>query len=373
MKKIQFFSSVAGSAFWKRMLFEVEQCGWETEVISSLQNPSYARHKGMLPNICRRWAMYPGFIPKILNACWGSQEIAARVVTTNPFFSPCMVSKISKNVPAVNLVYDLFPDALEVAGVISSKSTYSKMLSSITKSAFANSAANVFLGERLKDYAEDRYGKSRYGVVIHVGADNTPFEQSSPSYVHDNEPVFFLYCGNMGKMHDTEILSRYFLSSKFKTITNSSKWIFHANGSGYKEMQSTVNEKSNPVLFEGGLEEDSWVKIMSSSHVALVTMKPGSEKVVMPSKTYSSLAAGQAMLAICPRNSDLADLITHYNCGWVVEPGDFQKFCEVVDIILRDRKLLHEKRVNAYIAGQNKFSMKNIALMWNDLFHHILV
>jgi len=38
-------------------------------------------------------------------------------------------------------------------------------------------------------------------------------------------------------------------------------------------------------------------------------MAPGAEQVVMPSKTYSAMMAGQAVLAIAPEESDLVDLI----------------------------------------------------------------
>jgi len=50
-------------------------------------------------------------------------------------------------------------------------------------------------------------------------------------------------------------------------------------------------------------------------------MTPGAEQVVMPSKTYSAMMVGQAILAIALVESDLVDLIKTAGCGWCVEPG----------------------------------------------------
>jgi hypothetical protein len=53
----------------------------------------------------------------------------------------------------------------------------------------------------------------------------------------------------------------------------------------------------------------------------------------MPSKTYSAMMAGQAILAIAPEDSDLVDLIKAADCGWFVEPGDVAGLAAVIDAI----------------------------------------
>lgn len=87
---------------------------------------------------------------------------------------------------------------------------------------------------------------------------------------------------------------------------------------------------------------------MESADVALVTMSPGSETVVMPSKTYSAMMAGQAILAIAPENSDLVDLIKTVDCGWWLEPGDVAGIEAALKVIDSDPELLLYKRENAF-------------------------
>jgi len=75
-------------------------------------------------------------------------------------------------------------------------------------------------------------------------------------------------------------------------------------------------------------------------------MAPGAEQVeqvVMPSKTYSAMMAGQAVLAIAPGESDLVDLIKTAGCGWCVEPGDVDGLAVAVEAIRSDTEGLPGK------------------------------
>ena len=75
----------------------------------------------------------------------------------------------------------------------------------------------------------------------------------------------------------------------------------------------------------------SWVR---AEEVAMVTMISGAENVVLPSKTYSAMAAGQAILAIAP-------------------------------------EALHGKRCRALSATRQYYDVKVVAKQWADLFENL--
>ena len=132
----------------------------------------------------------------------------------------------------------------------------------------------------------------------------------------------------------------------------------------------------------GNLPNAEWVPAMLNADIALVTMIPGAERVVMPSKTYSALVAGQAILAVAPRDSDLADLVIKHDCGWVIEPESLAKgrpghgvagltallahLAEHPDEVLR-------KRENAYRAGHEHYDMSVIARQWDSLLKRVQI
>jgi len=107
---------------------------------------------------------------------------------------------------------------------------------------------------------------------------------------------------------------------------------------------------------------------MKGAQVALVTIAPGAERVVMPSKTYSALVAGQAILAICCRASDLAELVFRHECGWVVEPDDAAGLRAALQEIACEPAGLWEKRQRAFAAGHRYYDMTPIAAEWTRLF-----
>ena len=373
-KTIQFFSSLSESTFLPRMLSEFEALGWNSEQVMALYSEERRSSKGPLKNLWHRFRMYPGFGGQVVYNCLKSSHVSCRVVTTNPFFAPWLAAKFSrKDVPVINLVYDLYPDALEVADILSPNSIASRPLRRITKSTFCNCDATVFLGNRLKQYAEERYGPCRYSCVIPVGADGTMYTEKPPKAIPAGQPLRFLYCGNMGKLHDTDTLLRFLNSERFSRIRNETNWLFYANGSSYRKMREQLFQSSSDKVISFGepLEQKEWTSLMRDAHVAVVTMAPGAENVVMPSKAYSALVAGQAIMAICPEESALADLVNEHDCGWVIEPGDVDRLQSVVEESIHSPNILLEKRNNAYTAGHSFYDMSVIAQQWADLFEEI--
>jgi glycosyltransferase involved in cell wall biosynthesis len=166
----------------------------------------------------------------------------------------------------------------------------------------------------------------------------------------------------MGRMHDVETLAGAISAG----IPFGLKLRFHASGSGYARLRAVV---PNPAVEWGGsLDDRDWQKAMIAAQVALVTMTPGAENVVMPSKTYSALVAGQAILAVCPVNSDLADLVREHDCGWVVVPGDIAALRAVLAEIASVPGILQAKRQHAYDAGHRFYDAPVLAGQWMSLF-----
>ncbi len=135
-----------------------------------------------------------------------------------------------------------------------------------------------------------------------------------------------------------------------------------------KEALSAVAQTSvGRLTFAGTRGSAEWRTAMLAADVALVTMRPGAEKVVMPSKTYSAMAAGQAVLAVCPRESDLADLIIAHDCGLVIEPGDAAGLHTLLESLPLLTEEVLRKRRNAYAAAHTYYSMEATGKQWAEV------
>jgi len=266
----------------------------------------------------------------------------------------------------VHWVFDLFPDALVEGGTIPRGGLGQKILERGTRWTFDGAAANVFLGKHLLRFASLRYGPIPRSVVIPVGADGRPFREARPASRLPSDPLRILYCGNFGRMHETETVAGLLRERPVPGWTVE----FRGHGHGFRALADEVaHSGSGPhVSFGESLPEPEWMGAMKKADLALVTMKRGAEGLVMPSKTYSAMVAGQAILAICPNESDLADTVRRHDAGWVVEPGDVAGLKAVVAAAAEDRESVLRKRLNAFDAGHRYYDESVLATAWCELF-----
>ena len=317
--------------------------------------------------------MYVEYPIRLAWACLVDRQPRILVVTTNTFYAPLVAAFFSRrHQPVIHLVWDLFPDALLVGSERRTLGWLTPIIEFTVKQTLSRVSANVFLGERLLEHARSRFRDVPNAHVIPAGANARMFATCPPAAVAPDDPVDILYCGNLGAMHDTETLVRALaFALRHRGTLSGITLTFHASGSQYPALREQLHEVElaipGSLRFEAPLDDSAWARRMTRAHVALVTMKPGSENVVMPSKTYSALAAGQAVIAICPYDSDLARLIRHEGCGWVVSPGAANELLEVFRQVSCNRGQLMTKRANAYRAGQSTYSDAAVARKWVEL------
>lgn len=359
-------------------------------------------YRSITTNLGRAWFRFRAYVgyPLLL-----ATDFAVRrhpdvsIVTTNTFFAPWLASRLAAGRRrVVHLVYDLFPEALVTAGKLASGGPGARVISAMTKDTFHRSAANVFLGHRLLGYATARYGAIPRSAVIPVGAASSPFADRPPLGRPPGTPPQILYCGNLGWMHDIQTFAHACFSTAQDGECLPIRVRFHATGPRLRDLKrmlgftETGDTRSFPsglsVTLAGPIADRDWRDAMLAADVGLVTMVPGAETVVMPSKTYSAMVAGQAILAVCPLESDLADLVLGHDCGWVVIPegdrdaarGDPSRkgvfygsdgLREVLRLIATDRDELQRKRSNAFDAGHRLFSSSAVAQQWTSLLDRL--
>jgi glycosyltransferase involved in cell wall biosynthesis len=152
--------------------------------------------------------------------------------------------------------------------------------------------------------------------------------------------------------------------------------VFNADGPGVRRLKTCLEQTgvcSSWIEEEFGqtLPDKEWVRQMQSAEVGIVTLVPGAETVAMPCKTYSAMLAGQAVLAICAPESDLANHVVQHDCGWVVAPGDCEGLLRVFGQISSQPGLLLRKRLNAHAAGHQHYSIEAVAAQWHSLLREL--
>lgn len=371
--KVWFCTSVGGGIFGASQSAAWRAMGFDARLHHEVELADYWRFKsGLLASLRLRWAMYVGYPRRLRGAVLAARKEELFVATTNPFFLPALAARAARRSGAkvVNLVYDLYPDALVFGGGMSSGHPVARLAAAATRSAIAGCDATVYLGERLRRHAEERYGSAPRTAVIPVGTDVSPFKEFSPE-PRERAAIRCLYSGHMGRLHDWRTLAGAVAGGVPVGIEIELASDGPASRELCRALMPVAGRDPMRLTMSGTLGDGEWRKAMTLADVALVTMRPGAGKVVMPSKTFSAMAAGQAVLAVCQRESDLADLVARHDCGWIVEPGDTAGLRALLAALPRMRPEILRKRQNSWKAAHAHYSMEAVGVLWRDLFESL--
>jgi len=368
---VEFWSSVELGAFARGLMRELGAQGIRATHRFEVADARYRGARTDVDRLLMRWhsyATYPALLARRLRQPQVPQVV---VVCTNTFYAPALAVRAAaaRGIPIVNWVFDLFPDVLVESGKIARGGLQERALGWVTRWTQRKAAANVFLGEHLRAYAEFRYGQAAGGVVIPIGADSLTIAAGAPVARAAGAPVRLLYCGNLGHMHDIDTV----IPAVREPGPPGWTLEFRGHGSGLRKLSALAGSEARRarVTFGDSLPDDEWARVMRTADVALVTMKAGAENLVMPSKTYSAMMAGQAVLAICPPASDLAHTILRDEAGWVVAPGDSAGLRSLLERLAAAPDEVLAMRRNAYQAARRDYDQAALAPRWAELIRSL--
>lgn len=355
---------LSGNAMWESLARELQRRGHRIDVVSGVAEADYRARRNLLGKSLTRFQMWVIFPLRVLLRAWtcGSSHDFILVPTAPPFLPALTALRFARRrLRVLHLLHDLYPDVLRLSSTTPRASVADLVLSLCTRTALRRSDATIFLGHRLKESAENRYGRARKSAVIEVGGDGSLF---APRDFSCRGEVEILYSGNLGHAHDLVTVANL-LSSP---LPPGVRMVFHAHGAGYAKLKEMIGVNSRAALvLNGPLPDDDWARLMRRAHVALVTLREGAERVCFPSKAYSAMLAGQALLAVCKSDSDLAETIRSAQCGWVIEPQDSDGLRTILSKLVADLDLVNTAGRNAERYAKLHFDMPEIAGKWSRL------
>jgi len=367
---VEFWSSTECAGFLDGLTGELGKRGWIAQQHFGVPQAQYRSARSASARFAMRWGAYGSYPVKVGLRFSRARPGTIGVVCTNTFYAPrCALFAAPSDVPIIHWVWDLFPDVLVAAGVIKAGGGLERLAHGIVRRTFDGAAANVFLGEKLLRYTESKFGPIPRSQVIPIGADASPFLRPPQPREQAAEDCRILYCGNLGRMHDVATI----VGAMGAGLPAGLRLDFRGNGEGFRAIDQVVAESgvNSRIQLGGHMCEGEWVETMKSADVALVTMRPGAEGLVIPSKTYSAMVAGQAVLAVCPEGSDLADLVRRHDVGWVIPPGDVAGLGIALKRLVEFPAEVSAKRANAWRVGHERFGQQIIASAWSELLHHV--
>jgi glycosyltransferase involved in cell wall biosynthesis len=378
---LQIASSVGGGPM-ERLAARLRDVDVDARVVASMA-PETWRRRLAAGRVGRLVARADAFVRFPLTAVASAMARGNDVVvpTTNPFFLPWLLvaTRPLHGRTVIALIYDLYPDAVEAAGLTAPDRPLSRLAAHLNRALFRHADGVVFIGQRMADQAIARYGAPRRVAVLPTGADTAEFgEAALGSAAAESEleawcdgHVVASYVGALGHMHDWETLAAagraLFAGGRVPGAPERPLGlVIAASGPGVDELRRAwADLPAAHVRFAAPLADRAWARLLRRSDIALATLRPAAHRTSMPSKAQSAIAAGAALVAVAVADSDLGELAASRGVGVRVEPGDAPALAAALEHLAADPAALAALQQRARAVALASYDLPALAQRWS--------
>ncbi len=259
------------------------------------------------------------------------------ITTAPPFLSVIgYLANLCFGIPYVCLVYDLYPDVATEFGLIEADHPIAKLWDWLNKRIWSRAKSIIVLSDTMKDRITTKHSSVESKIsIIHNWANADwikPLAKKQNWFAceHGIDRKFtVLYSGNLGRCHDLETI----LGTIKLLQSEQVQFVFIGAGAKHEVCKHKVEELGlDNCTFLPYQDRKNLPYSLTACDLALVSIAPGMEGIVAPSKLYGVLAAGRAIAAICEPHSYLRELLAEAGCGECFVNEDSQG---LADFILR--------------------------------------
>lgn len=259
------------------------------------------------------------------------------------------------------LVYDIYPEVLIRLGVLKTSGIVAALWRNVNKKVYRSANSVITIGHRMAGVILAECGLDRTEVSVQppwVDVDkiqpirreaNTIADQFSP-----NDRIVVLYSGNMGASHDIDSMLE-----AVRLLKNDNRVHFVFIGEGEKreavDQFIALHGLTNAQVYPFQAEE-LLPFTMAMGDISLVALDEGMEDLMVPSKVFSYLAAGSAILAIANPGSELSDILDMGECGVLVPPGNPGILKNAILELVEDPDRLKHCKLQSRQLAEKKFS-----------------
>ena len=261
--------------------------------------------------------------------------------------------------------FDLYPEAI----FVSSKKDFTllkKILKPITNFCLKQLDVIVDIGPCMKSIYED-YNRKIKKVTLPPWSFVEPKSIKSPhkktrALLFKNSKLTLLYTGTIGNAHEFDLfldLARY-LRIKEASIN----FCFAGFGNRFQDLKSKITEEDTNIAFAGFVETDVELEQrLSSADIMLISLKQSWTGVSVPSKYFSALAIGKAVLFSGSTKSALSMWTKEYNLGFVLEKDNVKIIGDKLIDISNNINLISDLKKNSHNIYNEKFSKKKYVMV----------
>lgn len=294
------------------------------------------------------------------------------VAVTNPPLLPHVAWVLShlRGLRYAVLVWDVYPDLLVATSLLGERHVIVRAWRWMNVRVLARASLVITLGDVMAEKVKNQFADPNVAAVevipnwVQTEAIK-PLAKTTNDFARrygQADKITILYAGNIGSAHGVERI--VWIADRMKDDPRFS-FLIVGEGLGLPKVLSEVSRAHAQNLQV--LPHQPWdtlPELLATAEIAIVMQDQGTEALSMPSKTYSSMAAGSAILALTDPISDLADVVLHHEAGRVCDQDDIECATSSLWTLGRDPERLEEARRRSRKTAVNVFSEEVVYRQW---------
>lgn len=312
-------------------------------------------------------------VPLVLNVLFRSRKDTVYLYTTNPPFLGVIgwfVSHVRRH-NYVTLLHDAHPQLGVWVGTFRKGSMIERVWMRVNKLKYKRTREAIVLCKAAKDLVADTYPIAR--DRIHVipnwadGEDLHPIEKTDSRIAQEHglvDDFVLLYSGNIGLYYDFETVldaAELLRDEPFKLVL--------AGGGGKKDgVAQAVKERGlTNVMLLPYQPFEMLNESLNACDASLVTIAEGIEGISFPSKLYTSLAVGKAIVALSEDWSELRKVVEDNRCGVWSALGDGEALAQKLRPLIHDRDRARRMGVRARETFESGYTRQACAAKYAEV------
>lgn len=254
-----------------------------------------------------------------------------------------MLKKI-KNIPVIYIVQDIFPDSMVTSKLTKEGSIVWKIGRILENFTYKNVDKIIVISEDFKKNIMNKGVQSEKINVISNWVDESkilPIGKEENTLIKeldlDINKFYVVYAGNLGNAQNIEVILKV---AKETSDICDIQYIIFGNGvqeEFYKKM--ALDMKLKNVKFYPLQPYDKVSHVYSLGDVSIVSCKAGFGTSAMPSKTWSIMSTGTAVVASFDEGTELQKIIEENKLGIFTKSGDVIALKNAIISLFKDKEL----------------------------------
>ena len=272
------------------------------------------------------------------------------------------------------LLQDIFPESAAMSGIMKQNSILYQFFSKLIYLTYKYSEYIIVLSTSMQEFLERKYPdlKPKIKVIENWAIEDIPVvskPENNFAQQHKLDEMFtVLYSGNLGRLHDIETITEAAKILKDEPI----KFVFIGDGAKTKIVKQAIkNYQLQNILLLPYQPRELLPLSLTACDISLVSLIPGAESIVAPSKLYGMLSAGRGIISISVPNSYIDKLLTDSGCGINVSPDNPQQLADIILQLASDNQKVKSMGEIARQLYENKYTFKRALEEYEKLIFHI--